>query len=533
MKKNYIKIISCIILAIITVFLTTACGGSVNSRWASYDESNFISDTSSSKIVKEKITINLFAPKSTTQGDWNDMVLWKKMEELTNIHIEWETVPLTSYSEKRSLKWLDTKNPSDAFFLSNSMSEVASAAQYNRIAALDDLIDQFAPNYKSWIEQYPEIKKVSSYNDKIYVFSSVNTSYGEFAMQYINKAWLDKIGQAVPKNIDELYIAFKAFSDYDVNGNGVKGDEIPISYFEGDATVNFIMSAFGFVGTGCELNSLTDEIVYVKLTENYRDYLKFMNRLYAEGLLDSNIFSNKSSDLAQKGQNNTLGCFSDAASYLTVGTKYADDYVPIGPLTSLKNSSKLWYQTGYNFSPSVMIINNDTPYKRELVRWIDALYSLESESWQTVGIEGENWDWDDESHTNWTFKVPDGYDEEAYRTTISYTAGLGSQVLKTDFSTLGNTALQIKIRNERQNYITYLKTSTPQLSYSVSQSNSKSDIEAQLDSYCSNMEANFIKGNKNPNDDTEWQAYISMINKIGVSDLLKIYNDAYETYKNS
>lgn len=527
------KRIAGLLLGVVLLFSIAACANDPPDYWENYDPDNFIADTGNPQIVKEKVSIRLFAPKGALQGDWNDMALWQEMERITNIHIDWECVPMTSYAEKRGLKWLDTVNPADAFFLCNTMSEAATASQNNRIAALEDLIEEYAPNYSAWIEQYPEIKNITSYDGHMYIFSSVSTVGGEFAMQYINQEWLDNLGLSMPQTIDEFYNVLYAFKTQDGNGNGIIGDETPISLVSGDATMSFLMSAFGFIGTGmeCDVNN-NNEIVYVPYTQNYREFVKMLNKMYKSGVLDANIYSNKSGDLAQMGQNNRLGCFSDAAAMLTVGTEMEDNYVPIGPLTSSVNSQKMHLQFSYDFNPNIFMINNDTPYKRELVRWIDTLYDVNTEPLQSVGIENVHWKWDNEEKTTYSMIIPDGMTQEQFRATITYQAGLGTPILKTEFSQKSSNELEQKLNVEREAYRDYLRTGLPQLSFTSEQSREKADIEAQLNSYVGNMEANFVKGNIDPNDDGEWNEFISKITQIGGQRLIEIYKEAYQTYLN-
>ena len=54
------------------------------------------------------------------------------------------------------------------------------------------------------------------------ISQNINTN-GHF---FINAAWLNKLGLAVPTTIDELTDVLRAFRDDDPNGNGL-ADEVP------------------------------------------------------------------------------------------------------------------------------------------------------------------------------------------------------------------------------------------------------------------------------------------------------------------
>ena len=181
---------------------------------------------------------------------------------------------------------------------------------------LSSSINKYAPNYKRYLAEYPEMRRVSTLADGgIYSFATIDKNGGDSAKQYINQQWLENLGLEMPTTTDELYSVLKAFKEQDPNGNG-RADEIPMSLISGDGTKNFLMSAFGYTTTGIEVDINTDEIVYVPETDNYREYLKYCNRLYAEGLLDKSMYSNKDADLAYKGQNETVGSFSSSGAFL-------------------------------------------------------------------------------------------------------------------------------------------------------------------------------------------------------------------------
>ena len=500
---------------------------SCKDKGVKYDPTNFIADTTNPQIVKEKVTIKLFVPKSTLHGQWEDMKLFQKMEELTNVHIEFEEVALSAYQEKRALAWNDSTI--DGFFLSNSLSEIIMSK--DSLRELSDTIDQYAPNYKRYLQEYPEMARVSTLADGgVYSFATIDKNGGDSAKQYINQAWLTELGLSMPTTTDELYTVLKAFKEGDPNGSG-RADEIPLSLISGDGTKNFLMSAFGYTTTGIEVDVNTDQIVYVPETNNYREYLKYCNRLYAEGLLDKNLYSNKDSDLAYNGQEGLVGSFSSSGAFLVVGNTLDNDYVALPPLTSSVNNVKMCYQFGYQSSPTALIINQTSPYYRELVRWMDVFYSEAFEILQTFGEENVDWQWNDAEKTNWTFKIPQDMEREQFRATLTYQAGLGGAIVLTDFGRKENSAQNQKIYRELDVYKPYWRTPLPILQYQLSEMQQLALLEADLGTYMTTAEANFITGRKDPNSDSDWNAHLSSLSKMKSSELKNIYSNAYGRHK--
>ena len=116
---------------------------------------------------------------------------------------------------------------------------------------------------------------------------------------FINGAWLDKLGLEVPETTDELYEVLKAFKENDPNGNGLQ-DELGVYGFTGGGygqdIIDSLMNAFVFYNGGVQNNGLaldeTGETVIAPFTtEEWREGLRYMNKLYTEGLLASSTFT--------------------------------------------------------------------------------------------------------------------------------------------------------------------------------------------------------------------------------------------------
>ena len=511
-----------IFLVVCMVFSTTAC----KKGNRPYDPNNFIEDTSNPQIVKEKVTIKLFVPQSTLHGEWEDMKLFQKMEEWTNIHIEFQEVPLAAYNEKRSLAWNDSTI--DGFFLSNSLTEIIMSK--SSLRELSDTIGKYAPDYCAYMEQYPEMRRVSTLSDGgIYSFATINQNGGDAAKQYINKRWLEDLGLDMPQTTEEYYNVLKAFKEQDPNGNG-RNDEIPLSMITADQTRNFILSAFGYVTNGIEVNASGDGIVYVPTTDNYREYLKYMNKLYAEGLIDKSMYSNKDSDLAYMGQNEMLGSFSSSGAFLVVGNDLDNDYTAVGPLTSSVNSKKMWYQFSYESEPTALIINKSSPYYRELVRWMNVFYTKEFEILQSYGEEGTDWSWDDTEKTSWTFNVPSGMEREQFRATLTYQAGLGGAIVLTDFGRKESSEQNQKIYAEADTYKPYLKVPVPIMQFTLEEMQTIASLETDLSTYMITTESNFITGKKDPSSDLDWAEHLDALERMNVAKLVSIYANAFGRY---
>lgn len=182
--KKLTKLLGLLLCATMACSSFAACGGDGR---GDYDPDNFIADTSNPQIVKEKVTIKMFVPRHALHSAYKDMRLFKEMEEITNIHVEFVEANTESYQELRSTSWEDESI--DAFLFWNTLEEQTTYASHGMIQPIGDLIEEYAPNYKKLMDANPEIEKRTTLGDgKIYSFASINTVPRDLTFkQFINR----------------------------------------------------------------------------------------------------------------------------------------------------------------------------------------------------------------------------------------------------------------------------------------------------------------------------------------------------------
>lgn len=164
-------------MAMLIAFGTGASlAGCGNQNSVPYDPDKFIEDVTNPQIVKEPVTITFYVPKHSLHVDYEDMRVFKEVSAITNINMKFEQADWEAYAEIRSLRWEDDSSLPDAFMFCNNLDEQVQYSSLGQLAPIDDLIDQYCPNYKALMEKYPEIEQVSRLTDgNIYSFTTVNT----------------------------------------------------------------------------------------------------------------------------------------------------------------------------------------------------------------------------------------------------------------------------------------------------------------------------------------------------------------------
>ncbi len=131
-------------------------------------------------------------------------------------------------------------------------------------------------------------------------------NYGDVAANgvgqvlWINYEWLRKLDLPIPSTTDDLYKVLTAFKEQDPNGNGLR-DEIPMVGSVSDycySPSEIILNSFVY---NDPYNSRIDPVSgkFTGNTPEAREGLKFLRRLYNEGLLDARSFDYSLSDLSE------------------------------------------------------------------------------------------------------------------------------------------------------------------------------------------------------------------------------------------
>ncbi|HEY8436386.1 MAG TPA: hypothetical protein VIK63_05005, partial [Haloplasmataceae bacterium] len=163
-----------VLIFFVTVLSLTlaACGGKSEKKpGLSHAELGYQWQDPTKPIVKAKglIEFEILAPKNSLADDYNDMLIFKTLYDLTNVDVKWRNITETAYAEKKGLIMADKKNLPDAIYHAGfSEKEIILYASRKQIIAIDDYLD-YMPYFKKILEERPDIERiVRSADGKIY-----------------------------------------------------------------------------------------------------------------------------------------------------------------------------------------------------------------------------------------------------------------------------------------------------------------------------------------------------------------------------
>jgi putative aldouronate transport system substrate-binding protein len=159
------------------------------------------------------------------QVDFPNLWFYTELEKRTGVHVEWDLVKGADWNTQVNLRFAAMDLPE--LIRTNGADVEEYGVNQKLLVPLDDYLKDNMPNYYSRLFMNDANKSMASSDGKMYFIGGlIAQNVNHQGNHYINKAWLDKLGLAVPKTIDELTNVLIAFRDRDPNGNGLR-DEIP------------------------------------------------------------------------------------------------------------------------------------------------------------------------------------------------------------------------------------------------------------------------------------------------------------------
>lgn len=490
-------------------------------------------------IVKEAVTLKMVGGKAATTKNFAEMQFFKDLEAKTNVKVDWELIPDTSLAEKINLLFASNELP-DAFYghyiLQNN--EVLKNGAQELLAPLESYIDKLMPNFKKILDANPSfVKELTAPDGHIYSLPTIDTTYptAKDAL-FINKAWLDKLGLAVPTTTEEFAKVLKAFKDNDMNGNGKK-DEIPFT-FRYDNQNQGLYSMFGSFGLvdrmdkAANLNHIAmkeDKVTYTAVQPEYRKAIEYFNGLFKQDLMDKEAFThdNKVYLAKVKSKEKNIGAFVGWSLTSIFGAEQSD-FIALPPLKG-PDGSQLWgrFNAGI-LSKGAFAVSSKNKNIEATIRWADQMYDPKISAQANKGVIGLNLKETADGKLE-VIPAPDGMSSDEFR----HKESPGSKSLFAITPEVNKMIIATGKNNEKEALEALYKPFQeknifPNIYFSNEENEELVKYLADIDSYVSKQYAKWLLQG---GIDTEWDAYIKKLNDMGMDKMMKIYQDAYDGFK--
>lgn len=465
-----------------------------------------------------------------------DWMLFAKIKEMTNVTLKPTIVPMSDYSQKRSL--LISSGDAPLVIPKTYPGEESAFVASGAILPISDYID-LMPNFKDKIEKWDmesELEGLRQEDKKYYVLPGLHEAVWPDYTLIVRTDIFEKHNIAIPTTWDELYTAMKQLKqEYP--------DVTPFSdRFKFNSTLNIAATGFGTkggwgYGSGLTYKEDTDEFVYTAATDEYKDMLAYFHKLVDEGLLDKESFTQDDDQAVQKfvtgksfiinGNSQTVVQHRNDMDKTLGEGKYAISKitVPGGPAGQLMSGSRL--ENGVMITSKV----KESEHFKAILQFIDWLYySDEGQEFTKWGVEGVTYTkeggvrklMDD---INYNGLNPKGTKDLRIEHGFSggvFAYGGTTELLQSMFS-----------EEEQQFQKSMSETKTvvkpePPIPYSVEERERVTLLSTPLKDYTDQNTLKFILGDR---ELAEYDKFVKELDSQGVGQYLEIANKTYKKYK--
>lgn len=191
-----------------------------------------------------------------------------------------------------------------------SAEQLATLSKTNLYTDLTDVFENYStPLTKEIItEEGNTALESATFGGKLIAIPGTNSAIDGASFLWARQDWLDELGLSTPKTTDELYMALKAVVEQDPDGNR-KDDTVGLMLSKdflspGLAEAIGIFNAFDAYPKAW-VRGADGKLVYGSAQPEVKDALSYLNKLYAEGLIEKDFGakdSGKAAELAAAGR---------------------------------------------------------------------------------------------------------------------------------------------------------------------------------------------------------------------------------------
>jgi putative aldouronate transport system substrate-binding protein len=360
---------------------------------------------------------------------------------------------------------------------------------------------------------------------------------------WINEKWLAQVGMKMPTTTEEFKQVLIAFRDKIPPVNGQK--IIPLSGYP--TTIQWYINGMaGWFGLNAYWDAavINGRVEYPMAMPQFREYIRYMADLNANGLIDPEMFTQDGATSTAKGKQGLYGVDigywpGDTAPTVTTDpTERPYDFVPLPVLRAPGVTQPIWYRSSMGISAASgnFVISSKAKNPITILRWLDNLYteehSVETFYASALGVKLEKIG----DHTyrqidtsTWTDAQNNDYSERYWFPALPrwdrVASGLAELLppvgRKPDYTADTAKALANEV------YGPYLDPNLyPRFLYTDEENQRLADISTAMDIYAKQKWAEWIVGQANV--DAEWDAYIAQLNRLGLQELNTVRQTAWK-----
>ena len=415
---------------------------------------------------------------------------------------------------------------------------MAQANQYlddGIIWDLTDYIQEYAPHYYAFLQANPTYDKAMKTDDgRYYTFGFFREDGGwndTFIGPVVRTDWLEECGLDYPKTISEFENVIRVFYEQ----YGAK-----FSFAWGRFNGTGLSGAFGAYGAANEQWFVKDgKVDLAQAQPEWRTYLSWLNKMYEEGLLDTDCMSLDDTSIKAKLQNDQVGVSITSMGQLGnwnkefeaagKGAVWAGTQYPTGDDGTL---SMVFGGPGISDTSGVITKTADEETMKVCLQLLDYAFTTEGNIYWNFGVEGVSWEYNDDGEIVYTDLVANDTDTDPI-TKYAGATFASPCIQMTRLLYLKNPTSAIEANNiwyYNNEDVTSSWKWPIGASFTTEEQDELDLISGALGTYTTESFANFLTGTMDIDDDAVWEEFLAGFDSYNVDRIREIRQACYDRY---
>lgn len=461
-----------------------------------------------------------------TGRDWTQNLFFQRMEERTGVHFE-----LSQY--KTQAAWQAAKDgmlagtvelPDALFKADLTTRETIEWLNAGKIIDLKPYLAEHAPNLWALLQSHEDwMEAVTLPTGEIAALPAIDELQFNNAM-WINKTWLTKAGLSMPTTADELTEVLRVFRDRDMNGNGKRNDEVPLT-FSSLWDLRFLAHAFGINANDYYItmdeNGTVSEIL---TTDANRAFLTWLHQLWTEGLLDGNGFSGlrNLSTNTDEDADIVYGVLLSSTPAELVPAASLRDYVLLDPL--VYDGKQVYRDLTGDVIRGTFAITSACEDPAALLAWVDSLYTEEGFILAEAGQDGEEFTWNDDG--TWLWETTNSTQLSSLLPEVTMRSGISMPgYASIPFQQKIDDAATAHVVEQLLRLKSFDSLPYPLVYLTEAQQTRLSELIGAIGQYAEQQMVWFVAGDVALTDET-WAEFCEQVDALGAAEMVSIFQTA-------
>lgn len=372
------------------------------------------SDLTELPITEETVTIDLWRSFSSTVMDsYDECEVFKKMEELTNVHVNFVYPPVGSETDNFNLRCASGDLPHMFSTPPSYKGGIEKGVEDEVYLDYSSYYEQgLTPNLQYLRETYPEIAR-DTVMDSGAMINWPMIDYvpsDPWSGLWVRQDLLEDAGLQEPVTIADWDNMLHVFKEKYGTYLGLN-----ITKWYGVATNYAFASSYDAAYEWFAKDGTTAS--YGPIEDGYKDFLTLLNKWYSEGILDPDFATLTDSDYQSKMADGTYGAFGSAygeiGQAVVSGTAANANYKVLAVHMPQSEEGKATHMRQYNslVRTDVDILTQrceEEGIAETVIRWKDFWYSQIGGDLCSYGPEGVSYEWVDQGDgvetLNWIYE---------------------------------------------------------------------------------------------------------------------------------